>query len=545
MGNGSTLSPSLGIGAPRAAAAPRLAAAEPSPAQVRLFLLGLGLATGMEFYSNDSMNLILPDIAGTIGVSFDEASWLLTVYSCSLFFGVPVSIWMERRFGYRRFLIGTIVVFAVTAAAGPFAPDFATMLLARAIQGFAGAGLYVWWRASIYMLLSKAQRSASLMQVSTMLYLSSAAGLLASGYITDHFNWRLAFLPNLVYALGAIALLLRSIPSTAASAPAARADRTDVIGIALLALALVSLQIALNRGQIDDWFDSAFIQRLAWTSVVAAVLFVFWQTSPHNGAPLLQFDLLRDRRVLSSALIGVFSGIILSGSLYALPEFLRNIDPEPHSATRTGQVMCAYALAAAAIRPLVLPLVARIGQRKTIALALVMLVASMLLFVRLLTTGTPDAAYIAPLVLYAFCLAPLLPAVGSGTVGRVEQARLLDGVSLYMTFRQFGASIGVALLTILIEQRETLHSSRLFEHLRTASVTTGDWLLRATAIFASRGGESAIEARHMATKLLAVAGSRQAATLAYADAFLFMALIGAAALCLVPIIPPTPTEPKK
>jgi DHA2 family multidrug resistance protein len=114
-----------------------------------------------------------------------------------------------------------------------------------------------------------------------------------------------------------------------------------------------------------------------------------------------------------------------------------------------------------------------------------------------------------------------------------------------MTFRQFGASIGVAVLTILIEQRETLHSSRLFEHLRTASVTTGDWLLRATAIIASRDGESAIESSHMATKLLAVAGSRQAATLAYADAFLFMALIGVAALCLVPIIPPTPTEPKK
>lgn len=537
-------SPSLAIlPAAQAAVAPSVAA-EASPAQLRRLLLGLGLATGMEFYTSDSMNLILPDLAGTIGVSFDEASWLLTIYSCSLFLGVPVSIWMARYFGYRRFFLATIVVFAAASMACAAAPDLDTMLFARAVQGFAGAGLYVWWRASIYLLLSKAQRSPSMMRVSTMLYLSSAAGLLTSGYITDHFNWRLIFLPNLIFAFGAILLLVSSFPR-ARDEVESQAHRTDPLGIGLLALAVVSLQIMLNRGQIDDWFGSPRIQALAWTSLVAAGLFVFWQMSALNRAPLMQIELLRDRRVMSSALIGIFTGMILSGSLYALPEFLRNIDPAPHSATRTGQIMCAYALAAALIRPFVVPLIAAIGQRKTIVLALVMLVLSMLLFSRLLTTGTPDTAYLVPLVLYACCLAPLLSAVGSGTVARIEQARLLDGVSLYMTFRQFGAALGVAVLTILIEQRETLHSARLFEHLRLASGITQAWLMAATSIVTSRGGQSVADAPHAATRLLAEAGARQAATLAYADAFLVMAAIGMVALCLVPLIPPTPAVAKK
>src|SRR6201998_3982270 len=109
----------------------------------------------------------------------------------------------------------------------------------------------------------------------------------------------------------------------------------------------------------------------------------------------------------------------------------------------------------------------------------------MLLINRFMTTDTPAYYFYLPLVLYAFCLSPLLPAVGSGTVARVEQQKLLDGVSLYMTFRQFGASLGVALLTILIERRETLHSARLVEHLRDGGTMTQGWRAAAATILSA------------------------------------------------------------
>jgi DHA2 family multidrug resistance protein len=307
---------------------------------------------------------------------------------------------------------------------------------------------------------------------------------------------------------------------------------------------MICLQIVLSRGQIDDWLGSPHIQHLAFAGAASLALFVVWQSSARNPAPLLRLDLLRDRNVVASALIGVFTGIILSGSLYVLPEYLRNVATVQLSATQAGQVMCVYALTAAAIRPLMVWVIARLGQRKAICLALVFLFLSMWLFNHVLTADTPPYVYILPLVLYAFCLAPLLPAVGSGTVARIEQNKLLDGVSLYMTFRQFGASLGVALLTILIDRRETLHSSRLFEHLRANSGITHGWLVQATSITTTRGGVALIEGRHMAMKLLGETASQQAATLAYADAFLFMAGVAVATLCLVPIIPPTPVAPK-
>ena len=512
-----------------------------SPRHLNMLLLGLGFTTGMEFYTADSINLCLTDITGSFGVSGDEASWSLTVYSSALFMGVPVCVWLAGYIGHKSYLIGSVVLFAASSVVSATAYSFDTMLVARAFQGFAGAGLVVWWRGTVYMLLPKPMRSVSLMRVSTMLYLSSAFGMLFSGYITDHVSWRLICVPNLAYAAVAIWLLLRYFPDISVQ----RSERpTDWLGIILIVVTLVSLQVILSRGQIDDWFGSPRIRMLAWLGATALVLFAIWQTSPRNRAPLLHLDLLLDRYVLSSALIGIFTGTILSGSLYMLPEFLRNVVSQPLSATQTGRVMAVYALTAAAVRPLVVGVVARHGQRKTICGALVCLITSMLLINRFMTTNTPAYYFYLPLVLYALCLSSLLPSVGSGTVARIEQQKLLDGVSLYMTFRQFGAALGIAVITILVERRETLHSARLFDHLRASSQVVQDWMTTASNMVVARGGYSALKSHDVATKLLAEVGGREAATLAYADAFLFMALIGVTTLCLVPIIPPTPVAKK-
>ena len=527
------------------AAVPALAApqARLAPGSSNFLLLGLGLATGMEFFTFDAMNLVLVDLAGTLGVSLDEASWLLTIYSSSLFLGVPISVWLAGHVGYKRYLVGTILLFAASSIGCMVSPGFDTMLLCRAVQGFAGAGLVVWWRASIYVLMPKPQRSPSLMRVSVLLYLSSAAGLVFGGMLTDAFTWRLIFLPSVAYAAGALWLILRHFPEVARP-DAARVAGTDWPGIVLIGISLAALQIVLNRGHIDDWLDSGRIRTLCWISATAFLGFVWWQITPRNRAPLLVLELLRDRYVMSSALIGVCTGMILSGSLYVLPEYLRNVAEPRLSAAQTGQVMCIYALSAALVRPLVVDIIARFGQRRTIAGALTALIAAMLLLSRELTTATPGLYYALPMVLYALCLSALLPAVGSGTVAKIEQNKLLDGVSLYMTFRQFGASLGVALLTILLEQRETLHSSRLFEHLRAAGDRTSTWLGHAGATIVARGGQAPVEAPAVAARLLREAGGRQAETLANADAFLFMAAVGIVALCLIPIIPPTPPAKK-
>jgi DHA2 family multidrug resistance protein len=404
-------------------------------------LLGLGLATWMEFYTYDGVNLVLPDMAGTLGISQDEASWILTTYLSALLFGVPLSIWLAGRVGYLRYIIASVVVFAVASVGCMAAPDLATLLAWRALQGFAGAGLTMWWRASVYMLMPLPQRSGSMMRISVMLYLATAAGLVFCGSVTDNFGWRLIFLPNVLFAAVAIRLLVRHFPDVPRPADA-RAVAMDKPGIALLGVALVTLQIVLSRGEIDDWFGSSRIQLLTGIGLAALLPFVAWEISPRNPAPLLQLGLVRNRNVQAAICLGLLAGIILSGSLYAVPEYLRNVFPHPLSATQAGRIMCVYALTAAAIRPLVARAIARFGQRKAMAFAFTILVGSMLLFARLMTSGTPDTDYVLPLILYAFCLAPMLSATASGTVANVPLAQQLDAVAIYMTFRQFARPSG-------------------------------------------------------------------------------------------------------
>jgi DHA2 family multidrug resistance protein len=502
-------------------------------------LIGLGLATWMEFYTYDAVNLVLTDMAGSFGISQDEASWFLTTYSSALLLGVPISIWMAGYVGHLRYIIGSCIVFVVASCGCAVATTPESMLFWRAILGFSGAGLTMWWRASVYLLIPRQNRSKSLMRISVMLYLATTVGLLFSGYTTDNYGWRLIFLPNIIFVVVAIVLLRRHFPNVPLSSDK-RSTNADVPGILLLATALIFGQIVLSRGEIDDWLGSTQIQLLTFISIGALLLFVGWQLSSRNDVRLLRLELVLDRNVLASVLLGTFVGIILSGSIYALPEFLRNVYPAQLNATDTGRIMSVYALTSAAIRPLVTWSIGKVGQRKVLTFALVMLILSMLLMAHLVTPGTPYWYFALPLVLYAFCLAPLLSSVAGGTVARLPQEAQLDAVSIYMTLRQFGTSLGVTLVTIVLDRREQLHSSRLFDHLHATAAPVTHWLNTASSTITQRAGVSPAQANDMATKLLAEMGAQQAATLAYADAFLFMAAIGVAALCLVPLMSPTP-----
>ncbi|ODP31562.1 MFS transporter [Pandoraea sp. ISTKB] len=505
-------------------------------------LTGLGLTAWLEFYTFDAVNLVLPDMAGSFGVSQDEASWLLITFSTSLFMGVAVSIWLARHIGYLRYILGSIVVFAVASLGCAFATDFGSMLLWRAVSGFAGAGLAMWWRGSVYLLIPRPRRSVSMMRISMMIYLSTALGLLVSGYVTDQYTWRLLFVPNIVVAVAAIWLLTRHFPKVVRPTDI-RSRGIDAPGLLLLGVALICAQVMMSRGQAKDWFGSSEIRGLAWAGISALILFVGWQRHHRNDRRLHRLELLRHRDVMASVVLGVLAGIIVSGSTYALPEFLRTVYSPRLDATHTGRVLCVYALTAAAIRPLVTRSVAKFGPRKVLAFAFVLLTISMSVMSHLITTTTPYGYFALPLILYAFCLSPVLSALASGTVARLPQEVQLDAVAVYMTFRQFGMSLGVTFVTVVLAWREQLHSSRLFDFLYATSLQVNEWMASATAMLIQRG-VSETQARSMAQALLAETAIRQARTLAYADAFMFMAAVGLLALCFVPLMAPAQVTKK-
>jgi MFS transporter, DHA2 family, multidrug resistance protein len=512
-----------------------------TPNEVNGLLTGLGLATAMHFYVADGINLILVDMAGSVGASRSEAAWIPIAYSSALLVGTPIASYVARRIGIFHYLLGTIVAFVACSILCSSARTLEQMLCYRTLEGFAAAGLNFWWRGSVYTLMPGPMRSPALARMSVMLYSGTVVGLIAMGLLADFGTWRLVWVVDAAFGLIAITLLLRHFPRVDLRPPG-HDGPADGIGIALLAIALVALEIVLGRGVIDDWFGSALLTALTWIGIVALVLFVARQFDPANPWPLLRLSLVRDRNVLAAVVFGVLLGMILSGALYAFPEYLRGVDPQPRSASQTGIVMASYAIVAAMLRPQVGKIIGRFGQRVTVVLAMCCLIVSMLLFARLLTTGTPAGYYVLPLILYGCCISPLLSAIGSGTASKAEPARQIDAVSVYMTVRQFGTTLGIVLVSVMLDRRETHHSARLFEALRKGGPVLDGWLGTVRDTFVARDGMSQADAARAAYRLLQEQGVQQAGALATADAFRVMALIGFVAILLVPLMTAPPAK---
>lgn len=201
----------------------------------------------------------------------------------------------------------------MTAVGAASSPSLRLMLVFRAIEGLAGAGLAVWRRATIYMFMPKEKRSPSMMTSSRRLYFASAAGLILSGFLTDRLDWRFICVPDIILAFATIQLLNKHFPDLPKTEPI-EFHNNDYPGLILAAIGFLSLQLILSRGHIDDWFGSPHIRLLAAISVSAIVAFIYWERRTDNSSPLMDRSLLADRNMLAAAFIGIFAGMILSGS---------------------------------------------------------------------------------------------------------------------------------------------------------------------------------------------------------------------------------------
>src|SRR5258708_26921723 len=327
-----------------------------------LIAITVTLATFMELLDTAIANVSLPHIAGGLATSYDESTWVLTSYLVANAVVLPLSAWLSRVFGRKDYYMGCVAMFSVSSLMCGLAPRLGLLIFFRVLQGIAGGGLAPVEQAILVDTFPASKRAAAFALYSMAIVTAPAIGPPLGGWITDSFSWRWIFFINI--PIGIVSLLLTSrivsdppeFKREVEEARAAGRLKVDYAGISLVAIGFACLEVVLDRGQREDWFESNFIVAFFVIAIAALVIALVWEL--HHPDPVVEVGLLKERNFAISSVFYFIFGFVLFGSTVLIPQMLQSL--YGYTATDAGLVLGPGAMVIVVMAPLIVRLVKRI-----------------------------------------------------------------------------------------------------------------------------------------------------------------------------------------
>jgi DHA2 family multidrug resistance protein len=488
----------------------------------------VSLAAFMEVLDTSIANVALPHIAGDLGASTDESTWVLTSYLVSNAIILPVSGWFVGIFGRKRFFMLCILIFTVSSLFCGVAWSLGFLLFARIVQGAGGGGLQPLAQAILADTFPPEKRGLAFSLYGVTAIVAPSIGPTLGGWITDNFSWRWIFYINLPVGIVALFLVYRLIEDPAyISRNVGKSLRIDYIGFGLLALGVGALQILLDKGQEDDWFGSNFIVMLTVISAVCLATLVVYEW--RHKEPIVDVRLFKNGNFAAANMMMFMVGAISFASTVLMPQFLQTL--LGYTAQKAGIVMSAAAMVLLMELPFVGQLTTRIQARYLIAFGWLALTFTMYFSTKRIDLQISFASAtwlrILQYVPLGFIFIPSSTAAYNGIPG--EKNNAVAGMVNFV--RNMGSSVGTSVVTTMLARRAQLHQGRLVE--RATSLNPNfQAAISGMAQQLMRSGMNMVDAQQRAMARFYAGLQAQASSLAYIDVY-FVLSISAALMFLL------------
>jgi MFS transporter, DHA2 family, multidrug resistance protein len=505
--------------------------AAPSTAVANPWLIAIvvALASFMEVLDTTIANVALPYIAGGMGVSEDEASWVVTTYLVSNAIILTASSFLARMLGRKPFFLICLGLFTLSSVLCGFAPNLNALLLFRILQGLGGGGMVPVAQSILADAFPPAKRGQAFAVFGVAVVVAPVVGPTLGGWLSDNLSWQWCFLingPVGVCALALISLILHEPATARANVAPEQGNGFDLIGFILVATFLGALEIVLDRGLEDDWFASPFIVTFAVISGLAFVLMIPWEMT--RRSPMIDLRMVASRQFGACFLVMLATGAILLATTQFLPQLVQQ--DFGYTATWAGLVLSPGGVVTMAMMFVVGRLAASVQPKYLIIAGAILIALSMYS----MTNVYGDLGF------WFMARSRMLLGVGLPLIFVPIMAASYDGIppsktdqasALINAARNTGGSIGVSLVSNVLTHREQFHQNRLVEQVIPSSTQYQDNLQRITNFFTAHGSSLA-QAHDQAIQWIGQQVQAQASYLGYMDAFWVLMLISLSAVPL-------------